>query len=807
MCMPTSNVSGFGYSWFTSSGELTKGEVETPSSLSYTLGNTVTPETTLTVMSHKSPQVQEKVGTVVAVSNTTGTAQVTRVVTAGAPGTARRAMFVLNEAPTINRVVQQNQTATINNETFTAANLASKPFMTPIGPIQLTAEECNEILMKRALQAQGIATPVIDASQLNHTLLNGTLKTLTEANNQQTQVETIQTTQSHQQQQHHQLLQHTKQEPGTANNSPKTVYSQTELLNSSTVVMSPPAPAPTASQKERPYSCDECGKSFLLKHHLTTHARVHTGERPHVCAHCGKAFARKHCLNTHLLLHSADRPYRCHECKMAFTLKHHLVTHSRVHSRDRPFVCGECGRGFPLKRHLVTHSKYHAGERPYVCSECGESFAQKEHLVMHSRFHGSLSPFVCPDCGVAFARKFQLVNHGRVHGRVPHACPVCGKEFLQKRTLVAHMKLKKVIVIDLWLKRDILMRAQQAAQQQAQQAAQQQAQQAQQQAQQVQTAQQAAQQQAQQAAQQQAQQAQQQAQQVQTVIKTDTLQEFKPQIVQAQQAAQQQAQQAAQQQAQQAQQAQQQAQQVQTVIKTDTLQEFKPQIVQAQQAAQQQAQQAAQQQAQQAQQQAQQVQTVIKTDTLQEFKPQIVQQAAQQQAQQAAQQQAQQAQQQAQQVQTVIKTDTLQEFKPQIVQVIGSDGQLVTERVTPGYPCPECGSCFNTKEALSLHVRLHAGDRTCVTDLCALTAALQPGLVTNTQHHNAHSQWFGYLCPECGSCFNTKEALSLHVRLHAGDRTCVTDLCALTAALQPGLVTNTQHHNAHSQCLTVYMSP
>lgn len=91
--------------------------------------------------------------------------------------------------------------------------------MTPLGPLQLTAEECNEILMKRALQAQGITTPVIDTSQLNHTLLNGGLKSLAEATTQQT-VETIQTTSHQPQQQHHQLL-HAKQEPGTANSSPK----------------------------------------------------------------------------------------------------------------------------------------------------------------------------------------------------------------------------------------------------------------------------------------------------------------------------------------------------------------------------------------------------------------------------------------------------------------------------------------------------------------------------------------------------------------------------------------------------------
>lgn len=269
----------------------------------------------------------------------------------------------------------------------------SKHFMTPIGPLQLTAEECNEILMKRAAAASNQGNNVA-ASQTDTSAHFGHV--LTHGNTAQIEIKTKQ-----------------QQDMGSQVRVPK----------------------------ERPYSCTECGKSFLLKHHLTTHARVHTGERPHICVHCGKSFAHKHCLHTHLLLHSSERPFQCRECKKSFTLKHHLVTHTRVHTRERPFVCPECGKAFPLKRHLVTHSKFHSGERPFVCEECGESFAQKDHLTMHSRFHGSLHPFVCHDCGITFQRKFELVNHGRLHGRIPHSCTVCGKEFLQKRTLLAHMRL------------------------------------------------------------------------------------------------------------------------------------------------------------------------------------------------------------------------------------------------------------------------------------------------------------------------------------------------------------------------------
>uniref|UniRef100_A0A1B0FNT4 C2H2-type domain-containing protein n=1 Tax=Glossina morsitans morsitans TaxID=37546 RepID=A0A1B0FNT4_GLOMM len=308
-------------------------------------------------------------------------------------------------------------------QTILTTAAGAKTYFSPIGPIHLTAEECNEILMKRALAASQTQTITTNDGHTTTTAASDILPGIS------VQVQkVIQGLEDNDESQGE--APNLKLEPGTLDMSPKAELQENINFSDND----------TTIKKERPYSCEECGKSFLLKHHLTTHARVHTGERPHICTHCGKSFAHKHCLNTHLLLHSTDRPYQCTECKKSFTLKHHLLTHSRVHSRDRPFICPECGRSFPLKRHLVTHSKFHAGERPYVCEDCGESFAQENHLIMHSRFHGSVNPFVCQDCGVTFPRKFQLVNHARIHGKIPHSCTVCGKEFLQKRTLVSHMR-------------------------------------------------------------------------------------------------------------------------------------------------------------------------------------------------------------------------------------------------------------------------------------------------------------------------------------------------------------------------------
>lgn len=55
---------------------------------------------------------------------------------------------------------------------------------------------------------------------------------------------------------------------------------------------------------------------------------------------------------------------------------------------------------------------------------------------------------------------------------------------------------------------------------------------------------------------------------------------------------------------------------------------------------------------------------------------------------------------------------------------------------------------------------------------------------------NIHTQ-SQHVCQQCGSCFNNREALQLHLRLHTGDKGLMTDLQLLTSAI-PGHIFQSQ---------------
>ncbi|XP_068112126.1 oocyte zinc finger protein XlCOF7.1-like [Hyperolius riggenbachi] len=110
---------------------------------------------------------------------------------------------------------------------------------------------------------------------------------------------------------------------------------------------------------KKPFSCSECGKSFLQNSHLIIHKRVHTGEKPFSCSYCGKCF----------------------------NVKSHLVTHQRTHTGEKPYSCSECGKFFSKRSNLVRHHRLHTGEKPYSCSECGNCYTWKPSLLLHLRKH------------------------------------------------------------------------------------------------------------------------------------------------------------------------------------------------------------------------------------------------------------------------------------------------------------------------------------------------------------------------------------------------------------------------------------
>ncbi|XP_033614367.1 zinc finger protein 646 isoform X2 [Fukomys damarensis] len=112
-----------------------------------------------------------------------------------------------------------------------------------------------------------------------------------------------------------------------------------------------------ADNKERPFRCAQCGRSYRHAGSLLNHQKAHTtGLYP--CSLCPKLLPNLLSLKNHGRTHTDPKRHRCSICGKAFRTAARLEGHGRIHApREGPFACPHCPRHFRRRISFLQHQQ------------------------------------------------------------------------------------------------------------------------------------------------------------------------------------------------------------------------------------------------------------------------------------------------------------------------------------------------------------------------------------------------------------------------------------------------------------------
>ena len=203
--------------------------------------------------------------------------------------------------------------------------------------------------------------------------------------------------------------------------------------------------------KLKNHKCESCDKSFGSNQELNRHVLVtHDDNGPEMlkCGKCEFLTNSKSTLKYHTYQHEETKPYSCEDCGKCFVVQNRLRSHRiGAHTDLLAFPCDFCSVGFKsrpgLKYHIVKDhpEKMNAPIQLHQCDICDYKSIHKIGLWHHKRTHLINNEITCTICGKKLCKTSLKAHMNHVHGNVEkQKCELCDFEIASRSDLKRHVE-------------------------------------------------------------------------------------------------------------------------------------------------------------------------------------------------------------------------------------------------------------------------------------------------------------------------------------------------------------------------------